>query len=62
MGPKRPWTMPDPTPEELQARAAEVRAGWTPEEERRRRLGGTGRVELRAFALDTAYSFSEIQY
>jgi len=36
---KRRQTVPDPTPEEIAERAAEVRATWTENEEAKRRTG-----------------------
>jgi hypothetical protein len=38
-GSRRPQE-PVPTPEEIEERAAQQRAKWTPEEEQRRRVGG----------------------
>lgn len=52
-GPKGNRHMVDPTPEEIEERAAIERAKWSPEEERRRRVGAiANRVELRQYAFN----------
>ncbi len=51
--------VPDPTEEEILARAAAIRAKWTPNERRARVVGRCGRVEIRHFWFDREqYSFS----
>lgn len=39
VGAWRSGAVDDPTPFEIEQRAAEIRQGWTPEEEERRRVG-----------------------
>lgn len=50
----------DPTPEQIAERAAIERSKWTPEEEKKRRVGEVqGRVELRNYIYsETSRSFS----
>ena len=53
-----------PTAEEIQRAAAEVRASWTPAEERKRRVGWRGKpVRLQQFAYDGRIgAFSGMHY
>jgi len=58
---KAPQKEVDPTPEEIQIRAAEIRARRTPEENRRLSGGRYRRVEIRQYAFDGRNnSFMEI--
>lgn len=54
--------MRDPTPEEIQQRAAEIRKGWSPQEEQRRRVTPNNPVELREYSLGSrdAKAFSDL--
>lgn len=53
---------PDPTPEEIRAACAEIRAGWTEEEKRRRRgLPQDDRTEIKMVPVPKTARGSKIQ-
>ena len=52
-GPKGNRKIIDPSPEEIEERSAIERAKWTPEEERKRRVGAVASgVEIRRYAFN----------